>query len=208
MKFFTVEEIIFSVVFSLILGIAFGCIFSTSEAIFSSLNKLIFSPAAVYRKINNFSKESVEEIILYKPTSKLSHFSENIRDAILFSFFGIATLILVYITLDGIFRLYIAVTIAIAFILAKKTLGKLFCKIFERVFQCLYKSLVYIEYFILYPIHFILKFFKIRFIKLWRPINIRLTEKKNESLINKKISEIKNISCVSRESRKQLDFHV
>ena len=191
MKFFTVEEIFYSIFFSFALGILCGCIFSASDVIFTSLNKVIISPLGVYRKIGCFSKKSVEELILYKPKTKATNLTKNILEAILFSFFGIGMLILVYSTLDGVFRLYVLITVALAFVLAKKTLGKLFCKTFERVFRYLYKALIYVEYFILYPVNFVFKFLKAKFIKAWRPIKAKITERRVQALINKKISEIK-----------------
>ncbi len=193
MKFFTLQEIIYSVLSSFTLGLFYGCIYSASEVISSSVHKLIFSVPNVYLKADGFTKAKVKEIISDKPETKLTRFSENLTDAVIFTVFGIGALLLIYITLDGVFRIYVVVALVTAFILARKTLGKLFCALFERIFQILYTGIVCVEYLLLYPVRLFVNFIKETLGRIMRPIERKIIKKRSLLLSQKKILEIKKI---------------
>ena len=193
MKFFTFQEVIISIISALILGIIFGCIYSASGILFYSLRKLISSVSAVYRNIDAFSKETVKKILSHKSFSKLSRLGENLCDAAVFLFFGISSLVLVYLTLDGVFRAYVFAVLIFAFVISVKTLGKSFCVLFDYIFRYLFKLVIYIEYLFLYPVNFIIKSLKTIIIKICAPIGKRIDEIKFRNTTNRKIMEIKKI---------------
>lgn len=190
MIFFSPSEIIYSIAYSFVLGIIFGCIYSASEVIFSSLNKLVRSVPTVYKNITTFSKKTVRDMLSVKYDSSISNFYKNIKDAVLFLFFGISTIILIYITLDGVFRLYVLLTLTASFILAKKTLGTIFCTLFEAVFRRFYIFVVYLEYFTLYPIRIFINYFKKILYRSLRPINAKIKKVRINKLIKRKINEV------------------
>ena len=193
MKFFTLTEIIRSVILAFILGISFGCIHSASEKVFSSFSRLLSSVPSVYRKINTFSRASVEELLNRKSESKLTKLTSNICDAIIFTVFGICSLVLFYITLDGVFRIYVVTTLICGFFLAKKTLGNGFSRLYDWIFKILYRFILYVEYFALYPVYITVAFFKRFFIKIITPIKKRINKKRRLILERKKILEIKKV---------------
>ena len=191
MKFFTSAEIIRSVVLAFTLGVFFGCIYSASGRIFSSLSRLLSSAPLVYRKIKSFSKTVVAELLYQKSESHLTNIALNVCDAIVFSAFGISSLILFYIALDGVFRIYVAATLIFGFFLAKKTIGSVFCRLYDWVFGFFYRFILYVEYTALYPVYIIVNFIKMIFAKVINPIKRRIGKRRRNSLKRKKINEIK-----------------
>lgn len=195
MKFFTVQEIIKSILFSFITGVGFGCIYSASEVVFSSIRKIIYSLPAVFHSIPVFSKSFVETVVKQKSSTKFSRLSENIRDAIIFTFFGAVTLILMYLILDGIFRIYVIFILIAGFILSQKTIGSLFCRAFDFLFRFVYKILIYIEYLFLYPFYNVYSVIRALVKKIAGRISRYKINRRTDSLIKRKIMEINKNIC-------------
>ena len=184
MRFFTTFEILNSILISILTGTFFGCVYSASESIFSAIRVMIYIPIDAHNRI--CTKNSLRQ--KNKEGNFKFHILKNILEALLFLFFGVGVILMLYLTLDGVFRFYVITIVAIFFILGKNTLGEPFRKIFDCVFKKIYLILYNVVYFIMLPIYKAFLFLKKHIIKLILPLKIKIVNFKSKKLIKKKKS--------------------
>ena len=193
MKFFTVYEIINSILLSSVSGIIFGCIYSASESILIFLKEIVFIFPNAIRLFPFLSQKAIWKNAVARKKIKLSFVGRNIFEAFLFSFFGIAMILISYIALDGYIRLYIFLLAAIFFFLSHKYVGKKFSAVFDRVFGVIYFITSFLISIILFPLYKA----AIKFIppirKAFSPLLKAVRRKRCERLLKNKLNEIKSI---------------
>jgi len=166
MNFFSLEEVLISLLYSVIYGTVCGCLYKASARILRAIKKIFLflfyvcklSQKPTYKDILVTAKNN--EII---PKSKIG---KNIYEFILFLFFGTGLIILYYITLDSIFRVYIAITVVLFFFISKEFVGNIFVRVFDFLFNSVYFLLLYLFTFSFYPLHQLLAPL-FRHIKTW-----------------------------------------
>lgn len=138
MIYFETSEIIFSIYTSAILGLVFGFIYSSSLETLGYVKKFIYLPFQSAKNAVNFSIKRIFIISFEKNNSKIGKVSKNLYEFLIFTIFGCITILLSYVALDGVFRLYVLVIIGLFFILSKRTLGNLSEKILKLIYSCMY----------------------------------------------------------------------
>lgn len=189
MKFFATFEILQSVLLAAAAGLIFGCVYRASERIFFAFGKLLSLIPSVISTLGNFSRKAVKEKIRRKNTGMATPLMRNLFEAIVFLIFGIATLLLFYIALDGVFRVYVLITVVIFFVFAKRSLGKAFADIFDRIFFCIYYVLFISVGVILIPMYKLTNGFLKVLKKFYIPVSDKIRQKHSRRLIKTKIKD-------------------
>jgi hypothetical protein len=140
----------------------------------------------------------VPDTLLYLKTKskffpKKIFLPQNIIDFIAFMFFGISSILLIYIVQDGIFRFYIVILIIFSGILSSKTLGNAFCRILNRLFDIIYLFLFKLFLILLFPVYKITEGIINLCKKFYYPIQIKKQYRKHKAITANKIREIKQI---------------
>ena len=147
MRYFTAHEIIRSLMVSIAFGLSCGCIYTASVSIFSAIKRLLLIIPSVFRKLNGSVCETV------KSRKEKLGFFKNLAELFLFLFFGICLNLLIYVTLDGVFRLYVPIVACIFFVVGKKSAGRIFEICFNYIFNLIYKLLFGMLSVILTPVY-------------------------------------------------------
>ena len=183
MMFFEFSEFTYSSVFSLILGALFGGIYSSFNLFVEWVLSIIGIPRRIFlavnfKALNVCSKNNIKSKVAI-------HFCD-------FSFvviMGLCFILLTYIMLDGIFRLYMLIFFVFGFCFSKRTLGIFAKRILKKIFDFIYSFLIRVSYVLIFP----LKFFSRIFIVPICKYIVCLSRKANSrGLLNKKIFRIKN----------------
>ncbi len=190
MKFFTVAEILNSVFLSAFSGVIFGCVYECFEAILSCTRKILNIFYDVIRVLPLFSRKNVNNIIKNKECVKASAFTGNLYEGTFFFIFGIFFILLLYITLDGIFRVYILATVLIFFVLSKRYLGAPAAKAINKILNSVYTVVFWSVLILFIPPFKLFRLIKGAYMKIASPIKLRKLKKHSKKLISKKISEI------------------
>ena len=184
MRFFTTFEILNSVLLSILTGVFFACIYAASESIVSAIHKLLFIFHSLYAKFSGHNE------VRHKNTKANTPVLKNISEMLLFLFFGVCIILLLYLTLDGVFRLYILIIVAFSYAVGIKTLGKIFKRIFDLIFEKVYSFILTLLYYLLLPVY---KFtFKIKknLISVFIPLVIKHRKSKSKQLTERKKKEV------------------
>ncbi len=144
MIYFKTSEIIFSIYSSAILGVIFGILYSSSLETLGYLKKFISLPFQCLKNARKFSVKRIFIISFEKNNTKISKISKNIYEFLIFTLFGCFTIILSYIALDGVFRLYVLVIIGFFFMISKSTIGNFSRKTLSLIYSCIYFTLSFI----------------------------------------------------------------
>lgn len=190
MKFFSAVEILNSLFFSIIFGIISGCIYKSSVCIMCAIKKTILIPFDSLRLSGVFSLNKVINKCKNRKSVKLTLIEENIFEAILFSLFGLSTIFIIYIFLDGVFRFYIILTVVIFFIISVKTIAKWFEYVFEKIYGKIYFFELLIFSTLLFPIIKVFSFVYYKIIKITAPLKMKYKISKSLCIEKKKINEI------------------
>ena len=153
MKFFTVYEILNSIIISALSGIAFGVIYCASESIFVFIKEMIFVLPNSVRILPSLKRHNIVSTIKCKPTVKLNKIEKNIFEAVMFLLFGMGCILISYIALDGFIRIYIFLLTALFFIISFKYIGKKILFVFERIFGEIYFITVIMMCTFLFPLY-------------------------------------------------------
>ena len=185
MKYFSFDDILYALLSSSLLGFIMGGVYGSLSTIISCTRKLLGVGVAAMRSpsLSDCRKAS----ILQEGHSG----SRNVYDFIFFACFGATHILLCYLTMDGVLRLYILVPSIITFIVSKNTVGA----IFERLFICLYTVVYRISftllYLLTYPLRLICRGITLMLSPLYTRI-VRITIKiKNNLLIRQKKRQIR-----------------
>lgn len=191
MKFFTAIEILRSIFLSVIAGTLFGCLYRAAEVILISLRKIVFLLPNAMSAAGSLKSRGISEYINRKRRIKLSPVAKNIFDFFIFLFFGISLILLYYVTLDGIFRIYVLITVSLCFTVAQRFFGKPFAAVFDWVFSKIYFVLFLLLTICTFPIVKAVKFVKKQVTKLIVPIRAKYVNKRSQWLIKRKLMEVK-----------------
>lgn len=192
MIYFTTFEIIRSIIAAGSLGLFFGCFFSAAENTLASLKLLFALPYESYRLSKNYALLK-EKRIAPRKKSPLTKIARNVFEFFFFLLFGIAYIALVYVFLDGVFRIYFTLITIFTFFVGKRFLGAPFCKIYDLLFRGIYLVLMISLSFIYIPLSFIFGIIKSIALLAFSPLEKRYRIIYSKYLINKKIKEISRI---------------
>lgn len=190
MKFFTASEIFSSVIFAVLTGTIFGCIYKCFESLICALKKIIFIFFDSFFLSADFSIQKFNEAKIKRKNLKMSLFLKNIFEGIMFTLFGIATLLLLYICLDGVFRVYIIVIAVIFFIISVKTIAQGFSRLFDWVFNKAYSMVLFLLSIILVPFSKVITVLSRLAKRIILPIKLKMQAARSQYIVKKKIKEI------------------
>lgn len=190
MKFFTASEIFRSVLFAAISGTLFGCLDKSFECLICALKKTLFIFFDSFSLSSNFNIKRFNEIKSKRKNLKMSMLLKNIFEGIMFSLFGIATLLLLYICLDGVFRIYIIVITVIFFLISAKTIAQGFSRLFDMLFDKFYSMLLFLFSLILVPFSKAIMMLSQIIKKLSLPIKLKIIKTRSKYIMKKKIKEV------------------
>ncbi len=190
MIFFSLWEILISVLTASLSGFVFGLFYMASGAIFSSVKEIFF---LLPRALINIPHFKLKNWGIPKGNRSSRKLSREIFDFFSFLIFGIAFIVINYLVLDGVFRVYFFIFVLIFFLIAKKTLGSAFSIAYSRAFDFLYKRIfVLISLFIL-PLYKLIRKITELIKKITSPIRCKIFELRSQSLTRKKLLEIEKI---------------
>ena len=193
MKFFSAYEIFNSIVFSLLSGILFGGIYSASESILIFLKEILLLFPKAVGILPLLSFRTLRDSVRGDKGIRLSGLERNIFEAVMFSFFGIAMILLSYIALDGYIRMYIFFVSAMFFFLSHKYVGKKFSLVCDFIFGTIYFITILIISITLFP--FYKAGLKLRPLvkRVFSPIVKAMRKKRSYRLLKTKLKEINDI---------------
>lgn len=189
MRYFSVYEIIRSIFFSALSGVVLGCIYKASVCVLVAIKSCVLFIPSVINLLPGFKISRIHELIRFQKIHSINPASKNVFEFCLFLFFGIYFILLNYIILDGIFRIYILFILIAMFFVAIKTFGKFFSYIFYRSFDLIYFSALFIACVMLFPIYNILRLIFIPLRCLYSKFKVCRRLRKSDKLIRKKVSE-------------------
>ena len=196
MNYFTAGDILFSILTTLIYGFVFGMLYKSLQEILFIFKRLITLIPCAIIICDQIPISGIKKHLKSKNNITKLSVSRHILDFLYFSCFGITLILINYVTLDGVVRLYIPLIAIISFITANLTLGDLASKILYKVFNKIYLALfIACSIVFRYPV----KLFKILLEKVklkYLTFNKKINARRSKKLIEKKINEIKNVSKV------------
>ncbi len=187
MIFFTAREILISVLSAAAFGFAFGVFYTTSHAVFFSLYDVVMLFLRVIRNIGSFRAKDKHTP---QKNRKASRLSCEVFDFLSFFIFGIIYLIINYLTLDGVFRIYPLIIAAAFFFMAKATVGKSTSYFYLYLFNRIYGVLYIILSLIFLPIYKLIKKIRRTVLVLISPIKNKIDKRRAKRLVGKKLAEI------------------
>lgn len=189
MIFFTLAEIFRSVTFAAICGILFGMFYNISTSVLKSVIKLIFIIPKTFYVFKNSQKRSTDN----KTFVRFSAVYKNVLDFSVFFLFGISVILLYYIILDGVFRLYVISIVTAMFFITSKSIGNLCATVYNRLFDKFYSFLSKIMYVLCFPEY---KLFVYAFIAVKTaaaPLIRIYRQRYSKYITSKKLKQIDNI---------------
>ena len=184
MKYFELVDVLRAVIVSFFYGAVFGGVYSSYNAITDGVCRFFLLPLSVLSASGISEMQREDE----KKGKRRFKARQNASDFVFFLILGFSYILMTYILLDGIFRVYVLLLFLIGFFLSRKTLGALFEKVFKFLFDIAYKLSFVAFYVLVFPLK---QFFK----KVIMPfcvilLNIKQKSKSKKMLI-KKIRRIK-----------------
>ena len=154
MKYFTLGEILSSAAGLSVLGFCMGCIYNSLSTIMSSLWYLLSVGFRVAKS------NSIHGYRTALSDHKQHTATKSIYDFIFVLCYGVFFLLICYLSLDGVVRLYSLAASLIAFFISKKTLGRMFDKIILLISRALYRAAFCIVFILTYPLRVIVSLLK------------------------------------------------
>ncbi len=190
MIFFTFSDFLNSIFLSSFTGIIFGCFYVASKSILISIKKFVVIFKDVYIAFK-YKKRVMKDSYIH-----LSVVSSNIYEFILFSFFGLSTITVIYLTLDGVFRAYVVLIALLSFFISKNTVGTLFSKLYTYIFNKFYIVLFETLYIMLAPFLMLFNLIYSLIKKAILPLKIKKLRKISKKIIITKLKYINNLNSV------------
>lgn len=149
MKYFALGDVLYSLASLSLLGFVMGGIYNSLSTIMSAIGYLLSVGIKVARadSIHGYRKAHLNQ---GKHTA-----TESIYDFIFILCYGVIFLLICYLTLDGVVRLYSLIVSVAVFFISKKTLGRMFDKIILYVSHALCKAVFCIVFVLTYPLRVI-----------------------------------------------------
>jgi len=193
MKFFTTAEILYSLFLSGLFGIFFGSVYVATEKISVAFLKTLRLVPSVIASLNNFSVSEARKRLKKANAFRMNSLIHNILEFVFFLIFGIALILLFYIALDGVFRVYILIAVIAFFVISMKTVGNMFADLFDRIFSFIYAILFYFLAVLFLPWYITAKHIVKYICRLTKPLRDKKLKKRSERLIKRKIREAENV---------------
>jgi hypothetical protein len=175
---------------SAIAGVFFGCVYRSSERILIAIRKIICLLPNVISALGCFSYKNISQKIKEHNIVKLTVIGKNLYEAALFLLFGIGLVILNYVTLDGVFRIYVLIIVSAFFFISKKSIGDLFSKIFDRIFGVFYFISFWVMAVLVFPLYKLIKLFVASAKKTIAPVQRKCIILRSKKLILRKKNEV------------------
>ena len=187
MIFFTVKEILISVLIFSAAGFAFGALYMASGAIFSSFFETLLIIPKAFKNISNFGfgTRAIKRV-----SKKHGALFEGFFDFFIFLIFGVFYIIINYLALDGVFRFYSLIFTVIFFCIAKITVGKGFAVCYGRAYDLFYGIAFTSVSVILLPIYKLWQRLRGIFKKLVSPLVKKFGAIRQKRLTRKKLNQI------------------
>lgn len=185
MKYFSGEEVFFSIIAFLFAGIFFGGLYHSFKLLFVFIKDLFFSYKRAYIR---YSKKIKKQNILEQNIHANAFLLQSI-DFIFVLFLGTVYILFLYIFLDGTFRFFSLLFLALGYIFSLKTLDKFFSFVLRKTLKTILIVLDFLLFVILSPIFYLFGIIK----RILRPIiafiNIKYKKQRTKSLIKNKKRE-------------------
>ena len=153
MRYFTLTDILRAILCSSFLGFIMGGIYKSLSTLIFCIYRLLTVIFAVFK---SRSILSLREQASIKPHSTGG--GKNAYDFVFFIVFGVSYILLCYIALDGVHRLYVLLPAILTFFVSKCTLGS----IFEKAVFGLYALAYFITFNLLfvfsYPLRIVIRY--------------------------------------------------
>ncbi len=169
MKYFALGDVLYSVALLSLLGLFMGGIYNSLSTILSSIRYILSVGIRVARS------NSIRECSTGLSNQKKCIATASIYDFIFVLCYGASLLLICYITLDGVVRLYSLIASLIAFFTSKKTLGRIFDKIILQLSHTLCKAVFCIVFILTYPLRIIVSILNKALSPLARRISALIT---------------------------------
>ena len=174
MKYFSFFDIIRAILRSTLLGLIMGGIYASLSTIISCTCKLFGVGVAATRA------PTISDCRMALTLRQRRSNSQNVYDFVFFACFGAIHILLCYLSMDGVLRLYVLIPSIITFIVSKNTIGAVFEKIIVRIYASLYRILFMLLFVVTYPLRLFACGIKI----LLLPLFIRIVLIINKTRIN------------------------
>ena len=185
MKFFSIYEVLNSIICAVALGALFGFSYKGSKSIFFAAAKLIFLIPKKILKL--FYKKGINI------TGKLGIVIDNLIDALYFLLFGFSIILMFYITLDGVFRFYIIFITLFIFAMSSRLFGAPVNRAFNFIFSKIYSVLDKIINYVFIPVEYIINILNRKAEKLKKYIYGKKLNYKSKKIAKIKIKELNKI---------------
>ena len=146
MKYFSLFDVLRAILRSSLLGFIMGGIYNSLSTIIACTCKLF--GVGVYA-IRSSSLSDWHKA--FKPQEWRSS-SKNAYDFVFFACFGVMHIMLCYLSMDGVLRLYILIPSVITFFVSKNTVGAIFKKVIIGIYTLVYRILFFLLYVLTYPL--------------------------------------------------------
>ena len=190
MKYFTDFEVFRSIYLSVLFGIFITGVFVASDSFCRMVKRIFALPADVFKLVHSFSLKRLKSFSAGDLKNAKNKKVNNVYDAIMFSIFGVLLVLHFYVTLDGIFRIYVLFVVIGTFVFLKKTIGSVLLIVFEKIFLYIYSVILFFSALIVLPMHKTVKFMTKIMYKRIEPIRQKHLLKKSKKIVNKKLAQI------------------
>ena len=167
MKYFTTAEIFRSIIASVFFGATLGCLYCSLSQICHQIKNFVFgffeALGVKQHKINEKARQIENNQLMRSSTF----------DFLFVLFSGMIYIVLSYVFLDLVMRVYMILFVLSSFYISHKTIGSTVNRFIKVVCDYANKLLFFILWILLYPIRFILLTFK----KLICLLGLKLREK-------------------------------
>lgn len=195
MKFFTFYEIINSLLAAAVYGILCGCLYRASACILTLAVKTLGIPrdiALIFRKL---SLKHSFYLSRQNPKLTYSKIWTNLFDFITFLLFGIGLVFLYYVFLDGVFRIYVLLAVALGFLLAKSTVGKYFSIALRTLYSYVYCILLLFLGVFLLPFKRLFEYISKLARHIFTPFMEKIRREVSKNVLNRKKRQILSIKA-------------
>ena len=185
MKYFSANQILLSLIFSMLFGIAAGGLYKSASCTVSGV-RCIFKSVISACKSSSFSDFNDKK---QGQKHKIVYINQNIFDFFFFTTFGILYIVLCYITLDGVFRIYTLIFSAASFFISKNTLGAFFTRFINFIFGILTRVVFIFFCIVTLPLKVLIKIIVRLMSAPTKRFIMRLKKRRSTKLMKKKRSE-------------------
>ena len=193
MKFFSISEILSSIMLSAFLGVLFGGIYFASELFFIYIKQFILILPRSIGLLSKLSREELKKAFARIEKAGISLIERNVYECLLFLVFGILFILCSYVSLDGYIRVYFILSTVLFAFISYRSLGKIFSAVLKRIFGGIYLITLIIFVFSLYPVYYVLNKIYILIRRASAPLVLFMVRKRSDKLLCRKYIQINEI---------------